>query len=95
MKKETMTMFTEKLTQSLMIQEPEQFLDVKIATWIALINKGYRPKNWFILVSGTKITCHKMSTEIEKEESWVELTQLVEKRAKCLSGGEDYSYAEV
>lgn len=93
MKKETM--FTEKLTQMLMIQDPERFLDVKVATWIALINNGYRPKNWFILAAGTKITCHIISSEIEIEESLAELTQLVEKQAKKISEKEDYNYAAV
>lgn len=89
------TMFTEKLTQSLMIQDPERFISVKVATWVALIKKGYRPKNWFILVSGTKITCHKITTEIEREDSLAELRKLVEKEAKNISKKEENKYAAV
>lgn len=71
-------MFTKHLTESLLLNSPEEFKNIKVATWHAMVAKGYKPIEWFVMKEQTKIPYKIIFTEEELSEEIVRLNEFID-----------------
>jgi hypothetical protein len=78
-------LFTEKISQDLLSKDPEEFEGIKIVTWYAMLNKGLKPLNWFVMGSCTKISYKRLNDKAKIDEELQKLNAYIQKQHKKYS----------